>query len=234
MYEDFSDFPPAPAAPSEPLSRESEPLSRLIVDGIYDKAAYAPDQVSQSDIARLCESHESLRTALASARAALHLGAATPKNAMNGASQKSIAPDAASREPLTPEQAAELRAEVKQFKDLYEMHYEGMGRLAGDVRRKDREISALQSALAERREERELWRRQSLRLESALDEAKRREERYREALERIAEGRGRFSIDQIRHAENVIQDAIETARSALVAASPPATEDKTSKQGDRT
>lgn len=41
------------------------------------------------------------------------------------------------------------------------------------------------------------------------------EKRYRKALEKISEGRGRFSMDYLQHAKNTIEDAIDTAKKAL-------------------
>jgi hypothetical protein len=39
--------------------------------------------------------------------------------------------------------------------------------------------------------------------------------RFRRALEKISEGRGRFSMDHLQHAKNTIEDAINTAKKAL-------------------
>lgn len=50
------------------------------------------------------------------------------------------------------------------------------------------------------------------------EELRAREAEARKALERIAEGRGVFSFDPLEHANNVITDAVETAKAALAGA----------------
>ena len=52
-------------------------------------------------------------------------------------------------------------------------------------------------------------------LRAALAAERERAEKYRKALEEIAEGRGTYSRDPLTHASNTIDEMKETARAAL-------------------